>query len=154
MCKRYQHGFTERIWVGIALVLPPLACFAGCGGKGLERAVVSGNVTFDGKPLADAEIRFVPIEGTKAPISGAAVVNGRYEVLAKGGVPLGTHKVEIEAYRLLSGARPKQAANDDLFAASEPKEQYLPARYNKNSELRLAIPPGSDALTRDFELVP
>lgn len=152
--KRRPSGSPARISLGFTLMGLPLVCCIGCGSRGTERAIVSGTVTLGGKPLAQAEIRFVPIEGTQAPISGAAIVDGRYKVRAKGGVPVGTHKVVIEAFRPLPGVRAHEADDDNPLANLGPKEQYVPARYNQQSELRLVIPPGSSLLVRDFELAP
>ncbi len=152
---RSAKNHILHIQVGVMLVaFLSSTSLVGCGGKGLDRVVVSGKVTLGGKPLADGEIRFVPIEGTKAPISGAAIVNGRYKAGAKGGVPLGTYKVEIEAYRPLSGAQPNKSSDDDMVGSGGAREQYIPARYNKNSELKITVPPESGALVSDFELVP
>ena len=69
-------------------------CVAGCGG-GLDVIPVHGTVTFAGKPIPDGEIRFVPIEGTKGPASVGNIVNGEYKVEARGGVPVGKHRIEI-----------------------------------------------------------
>ena len=73
----------------IYCVLPAAWCLmlAGCGGQeGSERVVVSGTVTYRGEPLDDGEIRFLPIKGTKAPMSGAKIIDGQYAVEARGGV--------------------------------------------------------------------
>ena len=52
-------------------LLTCLLLLAGCGKKGLERAVISGRVSYQGEPVQRGLLRFVPIEGTKGPPAGA-----------------------------------------------------------------------------------
>ena len=43
--------------------------FSGCGSEatGPERVIVTGSVTFDGKPVSQGEIWFIPTAGREAP---------------------------------------------------------------------------------------
>jgi hypothetical protein len=72
----------------------------GCGGS-LNTAPVSGVITVDGRPLANASVTFAPEEQTaEAPISnGKTDADGRYTlaVTATGdpGAVLGTHTVRV-----------------------------------------------------------
>ena len=66
----------------------------GCGG-GLDVVPVHGTVNLNGKPIPDGEIRFVPIEDTKGPASVGNIVAGEYKIDARGGVPVGKHRIEI-----------------------------------------------------------
>src|SRR4051812_43631275 len=59
--------------------------FAGCGKTDAELAPVTGRITLDGRPLANADIVFQP-EGSKPPSAGRADANGRYELAYKRGV--------------------------------------------------------------------
>ncbi|NLY02237.1 MAG: hypothetical protein GXY83_39635 [Rhodopirellula sp.] len=121
----------------------------GCGESGgIERTVVSGTVSYDGQPIEEGMIRFVPTKDTAAPVSGAEIQGGKYTVDAKGGVPVGSHRVEVEAYR--TGAAP--AAGEEVPGVEgAPKEQFLPEKYNLKSELEVTI--GSDGpVTEDFDL--
>ena len=71
----FRAGRDKRFaWFLAGLV----AIAAGCGPSGPERVKVSGTVTFQGSPLKNGTIVFVPAEGTKAPPSGANIENGRY----------------------------------------------------------------------------
>jgi len=127
---------------------------AGCGQDGPERAVVSGTVTYQGKPLEEGQIRFLPVKGTEAPVSGGAIRKGEYRVDAKGGVPVGTHRIEIIAYRVPPESLEilKTLPPDATETEMPPREQYIPAKYNADSELEITIPPGSGAIRRDFQL--
>jgi hypothetical protein len=133
----------KRLSAALALAL---ALAAGCGKDGPERAVVRGRVTYQGQPVAHGHIRFLPEEGAIAPPTGAVITDGRYSADAQGGVPVGTHRVEIEAFR----AAPKPG--DDVDVNVPPPPQYLPPRFNRASELQLTVPAGGGAITKDFDL--
>ena len=127
---------------------------AGCGFGEIERIPVSGTVIYEGEPVAAGQVLFFPTEGTETPMTGAMLRDGQYEADARGGVPVGTHMVRIRGYRyhpkiVQSGQAPDKVDMKDLLA----KEQYLPEKYNKQTELRITIESGSRPVTKDFELV-
>ena len=130
----------------------------GCGGSsgGLEKAGVSGKITYQGKPVEDGEIRLVPIKGTKGPASSGIIKNGEYAITARGGVPVGTHSVEIQAYLPIPGARPYTAAQADgqwdIKEGDLPKKQILPYQYNRKSTLELTIEPDAGSVSKNFDL--
>lgn len=95
-------------------------------------------------------IRFVPVQTSLAPTSGAWIADGAYKVDSKGGVPVGTHKIEIEALRQVASFQPDNPG--DLHASQKGLQQYLPARFNRQSELEITIEPGSPEVTKNFEL--
>ena len=140
----------------IAFAFLATGVLCGCGRSGPERAVVSGTVTYLGRPLAQGAIRFLPTGETKTPMSGALIVDGKYLADKRGGVPVGTHQVVIEAFRPIHGAGTGGDAPASGAPASGsglvPREQYLPARYNSQSELEITIEPGAGQLERNFEL--
>jgi hypothetical protein len=118
----------------------------GCGESGtLERVQVRGNVTFAGKPVENGEIRFFPTEKTQGPVSGAPIVDGKYDVTQRGGVPVGSHRVEIEAFRA-SRAYPQ------LNAEGGHREQFLPEKYNIGSKLTAVVARDGDAMQLNFDL--
>ncbi len=139
--------------MGMAVACGALA-FAGCGSEGPERAIVSGTVSYGGEPIKAGQIRFIPSKGTKAPTSGAEIIDGRYTAEARGGVPVGTHRVEILAHR--PNARFRELTESLPPDATElerpPRQQYMPAKYNTNSELEITIEPGSGTITENYEL--
>jgi hypothetical protein len=132
------------------LLLVALGLLLGCGhGSDLPRVTVSGKVSYQGRPIPEGLIAFVPIKETKGPTSSAIITNGVYDVTAAGGVPLGTHRVEIQAFRPL-GTSPKQFRPPAL-QDREPREQYLPEKYNRQSTLEVSI--GDKAKqVQDFDL--
>jgi hypothetical protein len=119
----------------------------GCD-SGPKRVDVRGKVTFDGKPVPEGEIRFIPVGPNAGPAAGGSIVQGKYEVGGKGGVSVGKNRVEITAYRVPAGVKP------DPNVPFVPKEQYLPEKYNTQSTLEFAVPGGPGPLTKDFDLPP
>jgi hypothetical protein len=137
---------TASRWIP-CLVLA-IASLAGCrGDRGPERVIVSGAATYKGKPVASGTIRFVPLEGT-LPAAAANIIDGKYTVDNRGGVPVGTHRIEIEAYRAIANSA---APSADTGRRSQ-FEQYVPKRYNVDSQLQITIPPSSKPITKDFDL--
>ncbi len=127
------------------------ALLLGCGKSGsVEYVVVSGHVSWQGKPISRGTIRFVPRGETKGPTSAAEIVDGKYEVTARGGVPIGEHRVEIVA---VSGDRSMAEENsspaDDGAMRSV---QYIPPKYNKQSDLKATIESGKKRMSLDYDL--
>src|SRR5438067_2166344 len=101
---------------------------AGCGSSNI--APVSGKVTLDGKPLANATVIFEPISSEKNPGPGSTAKtdeNGQYTMqLMTGranGALVGKHKVMITAYPG-GGDAPSSGAN--MIA----QKCLVPDRYN------------------------
>lgn len=125
----------------------------GCGAKYKEhRSVVSGKVTFEGRPIPEGTIRLKSLE--KAPRSACmgVIKNGNYTIDVRGGVPVGEYSVSIEAIRQVPGVEPIPV--EEMGTEYTPTEQYIPEKYNKRSELRIEITPESGQVNRDFELEP
>jgi hypothetical protein len=118
----------------------------GCSRDGPDLVDVSGRVTYQGEPLAKGEIRFIPTGTTVGPVSGSSIVGGEYAAKGKGGVPLGTHRIEI------TGTRPKADSMPDPNVPFVQEEQFLPEQYNTKSKLEFNITPGNRTVTKDFAL--
>lgn len=80
-----------------SLALVILACLSGCGGSGLGRYPISGNVTFNGQPVPAGFIHFVPDteKGGSGPAAGAPISHGTYGTPRGQGIAGGPHKVTI-----------------------------------------------------------
>lgn len=102
--------------------------------------------------MEKGQIRFVPIEGTKGPTSGADIVDGKYTVVNRGGVPFGTHRVEIRAYRVDEDAQPVGEFDPAYKPGEKPLEQYLPDQFNDRSQLRNVVPEGVKEHEANFDL--
>lgn len=128
-----------------------LVCLSswGCSG-GADIARVSGTITMDGQPLADASVVFVPESGR--PAGARTDEQGRYELnFTKGrrGAMLGKNRVLIST-----------AADPSETPAGEPipaRKETVPARYNAASELEFTVEGGKRniadfAITSEGEL--
>jgi len=80
--------------LGVAAYLLTLP---GCGKNQLQTKVVHGTITFQGDKVDTGVISFVPIDGTPGPTTGTMIDNGQYRIDTRGGVPVGKHRVEIDA---------------------------------------------------------
>jgi hypothetical protein len=114
--------------------------------------MVSGAVTLDNKPIVRGQVRFVPIGTTKGPSWTAWIRDGKYTTEGSKGTPVGELKVEIVAYRPIPGAKMIKPGPDEDFAPGFPQEQYLPARFNIESELKMTIAPGAAKVEQNFDL--
>jgi hypothetical protein len=141
--------FERRIYTCIALFLVgalTVGVLTGCGGdRGPERAVVSGTVSYNGKPVPEGMVRFMPGADSQAPIAGATITDGKYHVDMHGGVPVGSPRVSIEAYRW-------DKSQPSRFSDVGARIQYIPKHFNVDTQLTIEIEPGSRAITKNFDL--
>ena len=113
----------------LTIVLCALCLMAGCGERGPKTVPVSGTVTFDGEPLPEGSLMFVP-EDASLPPEGADIANGAFSMRAKPG----KNRVEIRATRA-----PEGLVVDPTLPSKQGWEQYLPARYNAETELSAEV---------------
>jgi hypothetical protein len=125
---------------------------AGCGGEPYKIAPVSGRVTLNGQPLANAAVLFQPVatkdNANPGPGSGGITgADGRYALRLVGsnrdGAVVGKHKVQIT-----------MAGKDDP-ADDRPRKKSgpaLPRRYHgKDTKLDCDVPAGGTD-SADFAL--
>jgi len=99
-----ETQFSLEDWNVRSLLVRPcvlamtLLAVAGCG-QNCQRVSVDGNVTLDGKPLAEGAINFIPQLGTAGPTAGAAITEGRFSIERDRGTFTGMFRVEITATR-------------------------------------------------------
>lgn len=100
-------------------------CLAGCG-RDDGRNPLSGNVTFDGKPLPYGEIVFRP---SKGPEGSATVRDGKYSTAVGGqGITRGPNTVIVTGY----AAEPVASADETKVTETAPP---LFVGYQLESEL-------------------
>jgi hypothetical protein len=110
---------------------------AGCS-RGPRTYPVSGTVTLDGKPLDDGNIYFLPLDPNVSADAGK-IEGGAFRFEAREGKV----RVEIRASREVPGKRSPMG--------NIRKEEYIPARYNRESTLQAEVrPSGENVYT--FEL--
>ncbi|MCC6125742.1 MAG: hypothetical protein IT426_12315 [Pirellulales bacterium] len=115
--------------------LLPLGILLLCGCGDARRQSIEGAATFDGRPIDNGYIKFIPQDGTRGPAAGANIENGKFAVAAEVGPFAGTFRVEITAMR--AGSR--KAFDPESNRTVAVMEQYIPAKYNAESELTATI---------------
>ena len=137
-----------------------LASLAGCGGGGPKYVKVSGTVTLDGKPLADAVVQFAP-KGSKdnqnpgKSSSGYTDANGHYVLKVsnedKEGALVGTHVVRINMKGQDMGGDSKTGSPDDV-GPLKMRTNPIPKDWNEESKQEFNVPAdGTDKA--DFSIV-
>ena len=143
LAQRIGNDLIPIRW-GYACVLS-LGCCAMLGGcnEPTDRHALQGTVTLDGQPLAAGGIDFFPLQGTRGPTAGGQIVDGSFYIAPGGGTKVGTFRVLITASR-----KTGKQVSDPTAEMIDPEiengmvdayEQYIPARYNKQSELTAEV---------------
>jgi hypothetical protein len=105
---------------------------------------VHGTITYQGQPVEAGSISFVPIEGASGPVSRATIRNGQYEIMARGGLPVGKHRVEVLAQKK-TGRKVTEAGRDGTPQVVDEVGQVGPADYaGPNSPLTFEVTKGGD----------
>lgn len=141
------------------LLMVALTPLAGCA-PGPRLASVEGTVKLDGKPLADAEVQFIPdvTQGaTGPPASAYTDKEGRYQILATGkaGVVVGENRVRINDATVMmpGGGADAESGVAGPEGAPKPRRNRVPAPYSDAARSPLGVidvQPGSQ--TQDLEL--
>jgi len=131
-------------WFACSLGMAALVCLAGCGGpEHPDVGRVSGVVTLDGQPLAEATVMFQPTQG-RASIATTDSA-GKYSLTYLDGVPgalLGSHKVIIRT------EVPGEDGQPPIV------KEKLPKRYHAQTELTAEVKPGSNTINFDLTSQP
>src|SRR5688572_30232243 len=120
----------------------------GCGPAGPQRAEVRGTVKFNGEPIEEGVIRFLPVEGTTGPDAGVAIKNGSYHLPRDTGPLVGKARVELRAFKA-SGKKvqdPTKPAGTFTYA----RVQIFPPEYSDKSTLIKEIKAGENEI--DFDV--
>ena len=109
---------------------------------------IRGHVSLDNQAIETGKILFMPQDHSR-PQAVGQIRQGEYEIDAASGVFPGSYDVQIYGYR-------GSGVFDDLGPLHgnerrERKEQFLPARFNADSELTVEIANQQDQY--DFKLV-
>ncbi|MDB5334505.1 MAG: hypothetical protein JWN70_124 [Planctomycetaceae bacterium] len=119
---------------------------SGCGKSTGEAASLKGTVKFDGQPVAKGSFRLSAEDGTPGPGGLSPIQDGHYEIAAAKGLKAGKYLVLI--YGFEETGRTIQA--DEQAAPRKEEKQYLPRRYNDDSQQKIEILAGENV--KDFEL--
>jgi hypothetical protein len=127
-----------------------VVALAGCG-SGPRLLHVFGNITFEGKPIENGTIEFIPADGTPGPSMGSSIKDGKYEIAkTKGPHENGVYQVRITNMRKTG----KKTRN--FMAPGGPlvdvEENVIPAKYNAQSTLKVTMTPDNAAKGFNFDL--
>ncbi|MHB8899517.1 MAG: hypothetical protein ACYC6Y_12275 [Thermoguttaceae bacterium] len=137
--KRYEVRYLSHMHRRFLVVLTmcSLASLLGCGSgsAGPERYDLSGNVTFEGKPIPAGQIVFEPdaATGNSGAQGYAEIRDGKYDTRSGKGVIGGPHQVRITGLDRFS--------EDE----SDPPKQLFP-------EYQTKVDLAKGASTQDFEV--
>jgi type 1 fimbria pilin len=123
---------TLHCSLSAALLLAALAS-GGCGKP--QTALVSGKVTFDGTPLANGTISFVPAGGATAT-AGVPIKDGQYTAE----MPPGKKSVQISAMKSIGKRQVYQG--DPNSPVVDNVQEMIPAQYNAATTLSIDAPAG------------
>jgi hypothetical protein len=114
---------------GLSLLI--IATLAGCDFGGPAMYSVTGTVHFEGRPIPRGRISFIP-EDSKERTASTQIEDGSYNVK----MTAGSRKVQIMATR--------DNGPFDPVMGQAPQLQYIPNRYNINTELKANIAPDGE----------
>jgi hypothetical protein len=102
----------------------------GCGGGGPATAPVSGTVTYNGKPVTNAHVSFVPSEGSTRAAEGLTDGNGHFTLgtfAASDGAIIGKYKVGVIAHGPARPAKPGEGSG--MPGETVPGPPTIPMKY-------------------------
>jgi len=149
-----RHGHTAAWMLLVSLVV-------GCGGG--DVATLSGQVTFQGQPLAEGDIRLIPQQGTPSQGGGAKITAGAYSFAKDQELAPGKYQVQFSSTRdatpeeIAAMSADEEGREDDAESpedAPKPKATYkkqvIPTKYNLESTIMVDLQAGENQ--KDFNL--
>jgi hypothetical protein len=111
---------------------------------------VTGKVTLDGKPVAGASVRFIPMDDPNEPLGAVSIAEtdaqGHFRLSTsddRPGAVVGHHAVQI------STLKARRVPNTESTEIISPEK--IPERYNTQTQLQFTVPEqGTDKA--DFDL--
>lgn len=134
-----------------------LVC-VGCGEGGPPLLKVEGKVTFDGKPLENAELTFAPDPSNKDVTAGSAMTadDGTYKARyqSRFGLAEGKYKISIRKIETKDTAKlpPELKGDPTQLEMMGAFKQSLPDKYASLDKSSFTIEVKADAGPFDFEL--
>ena len=121
---------------------------AGCGSSDSDRSRVSGDVSYDGEPVDDGGIAFLPEGGGTSQVRATGDIrDGHYDLdISRGPYP-GKYKVEIY-WNKKTG---RKIFSKSGKASKDETKPAIPAKYNEKTELKVEVKPGRNTLNFDLK---
>ncbi|MBR4976394.1 MAG: carboxypeptidase regulatory-like domain-containing protein, partial [Thermoguttaceae bacterium] len=137
------------------VALAMLAVLPACS-KAIKTEGVTGVITYNGEPLADATVKFIPTDATGSQSYGKTNEKGEYKLqtllgAADAGTTPGDYVVTVDCVDEVETGRMKK--NDDGEDVPETEEiQLVPARYlnGATSGLTATVVKGSNTFNFDL----
>jgi hypothetical protein len=132
----------------LLLLAAAALALVGCSSDS-DRSRVQGSVSYNGEPVDDGGIAFVPEGGGESQVRTTGLIqDGRYDLDSKRGPYPGKYRVEIY-WNKKTG---RQLANRTKTAFRDERTQAIPPKYNEKTELVRDVKSGRNTL--DFDLKP
>lgn len=132
--KLYFYRFAS-VLVAVGILSP-----GGCN-RGPTQYVITGEVTYQDKPILEGEIFFVDVKGND-PTAVSKIENGRYQLQTVAG----EKRIRITAMK-----KTGKMIDGPMDAKYPECVEIIPAKYNTATTLIRTIPP-ADKPTLDFRI--
>jgi len=145
---------SRHLGIGGVLLGLALGIMTGCGSSGPQMGRVSGKVTYQDQPVANATVTFLPEAAGSQSATGITDASGEYQLSTFGkndGALVGKHRVNVVARAAFEGKLPPGAGEamlEEFQAAGKP---LIPQKYFnvETSGLSFEVESGSN----QFDLV-
>jgi hypothetical protein len=134
---------TRTYWAAVGLLGTLL--LAGCG-SGPSTGDVRGIASYEGVPIEDGKIDFIPADG-KGPTAGGVIKDGKYDVKK---VSVGNHKVVVSSSKVVGKKKVYDTPNSPEMPITK---EVLPEKYSDllKSELRFDVQSGQNEKNWDLK---
>ncbi|MGY8770517.1 MAG: hypothetical protein ACKVH8_19045 [Pirellulales bacterium] len=142
MIKNYTFRQVANCLAILLFMVTVVGCGEGSSGPSL--VPVSGTLSLDGKPLANADLQFSTTnEGEAAASFGTTDQEGHFDLKSqdgKEGATPGGHRVNITVMPAGSGGPTKTEGGEEVLSMQgEPKEYYLEVTVGAEGESDLKL---------------
>ena len=132
------------VWLSVLAVV----VLVGCDQGRIEppRVPIHGDVTMDGQPAQEGEVRFVPTGEEGGPARGsfkATIKDGQYQVETAGGLQEGSYRVEVEV-KEKTGKKVMIDMGTEMFEGDETVLISSAQHAGEDSPLTYTAGPGSE----------
>lgn len=136
------------------VALAMLAVLPACS-KAIKTEGVTGVVTYNGEPLADATVKFIPTDGTGSQSYGKTNEKGEYKLqtllgAADAGTTPGEYKVTVDCIETVETGN--MIEENGETKPETVAESLIPAKYNnaETSGLTATVAPGDNTINFDL----
>ncbi len=136
------------------VALSMLAVLPACS-KAIKTEGVTGVITYNGEPLADATVKFIPTDATGSQSYGKTNEKGEYKLqtllgAADAGTTPGEYKVTVDCIETVETGNMIEENGEEK--PETVAESLIPAKYNnaETSGLTATVAPGDNTINFDL----